>query len=171
MKKYWHSESVYTLYDENLRLFGIIGYSQIAHEDSPDIKFARFLAYAKPLWANEFKLYHSGDLRWDGFIGGTSSPILHLKGRDDLLTSIMLEFAIYDIAYTELYLTYIEDKYKQIKTYSKMTELFDTLFTYRDVFEKEDKLDDKNQKFCENLRNILTEMSSQVIKNMERDST
>lgn len=168
MKKYWHSESVYTIYDENIRLCGIIGFSQIAHEDSPDIKFVRFLAYCRPLWADEFKLFYDGEFRWDGFMLGTETPIIHLKGMDDLLTSILIKFAIYDIAYNELYLTYINDNYKQIKGYAKMTELFDFVITYRNVFEKEDMLTDKYQKLCETIRDNLTEMSEQAIKLMER---
>lgn len=168
MKKYWHNESVYTLYDENSRLFGIIGYSQIAHEDQPDIKFARFLAYTKPLWSDEFVLAYTGDIRWDGLITGTTSPIsLHSKGMDDLLSTIFVKFAIYDIAYMELYVTYIKDKYKQKEAYEKMTELFDSTITYRSVYEKEDILSDKNQKFCDTLKNNLTEMSSKLVSNME----
>lgn len=168
MKKYWHEESVFTLYDENMRFFGIIGYSQIAHEDSPDIKFARFKAYYKPLWAGEFKLFAEGDLRWDGYITGVYSPLLCLRGRDDLLNSILINFAIYDIAYNEIYLTYISDKYQQVKAYEQMTELVDKNITYRNVYEKEDILSEKHQKFCDNLKNELTEMSSKVIENMEK---
>ena len=168
MKKYWHDESVFTLYDENMRLFGIIGYSQIAHENSPDIKFTRFKAYYKPLWAGEFKLFAAGDLRWDGYITGTYSPLLCLRGRDDLLTSTFINFAIYDIAYNEIYLTYLADKYKQVKAYDQMTDLFDRTVTYRNVYEKEDMLSEKHQKFCDNLKTELTEMSSKVIEDMEK---
>ena len=167
MKKYWHDESVFTLYDENMRLFGIIGYSQIAHENSPDIKFVRFQAYYKPLWAGDFKLLATGDLRWDGYITGTFSPLLCLRGRDDLLSRLLVEFSIYDIAYNEIYLTYISDKYQQVKTYDKMTDLVDVSITYRNVYEKEDMLSEKHQKFCDNLKNKLTEMSSKVIADME----
>lgn len=166
MNKYWHSEDVYTLYDENDRRFGIIGYSQIAHEEQPDIKFVMYKAYIKPLWSSEFILHSQGELRWDGFTIGLQCPTVHLRGIDDFLNNIMIEFSIYEIAKAELYLEDIKDKYKQTGLYTTLTGVYEVAIDYLHFDTEEQNLPDKIRVFCDNLKKELTEMSQKSISAM-----
>ena len=166
MNKYWHSEDVYTLYDENDRRFGIIGYSQIAHEDQPDIKFVIYKAYIKPLWSSEFILHSQGELRWDGFTIGLQCPTIHLRGIDDFLNNMMIEFSIYEIAKAELYLEDIKDNYKQTGLYTALTSIHEVGITYKQVETEESNLPEKIQDFCDHLKEELTKMSQKSISAM-----
>lgn len=165
-KKYWHREDVYILYDENGRRFGLIGYSQIAHEDNPDIKFVIYKAYLKPLWSADFILYSKGELRWDGFMMGLQTPTVHLNGIDDLISSISLQYAIYEIAKAEVYLEDIKDKYKQTGLYTTLTGVYEVAIDYLHFDTEEQNLPDKIQVFCDNLKKELTEMSQKSISAM-----
>ena len=169
MKKYWHSEDVFTLYDENDRLFGIIGYSQIAHEDSPDIKFVIYKAYIQPLWSNEFILHSKGELRWDGLTTGLQNPTIHCRGID-ILANLLLQFAIYEIAKNEFYIEDIKDDYDQSLLYEELVRNYDKFIEYKNIFTEDKKLSNKIQALCINLKRELTEMSSRAISAMIEDN-
>ena len=159
-KKYWHSEDVYTLYDENDRRFGIIGFSQIAHESSPDVKFVIYKAYFKPLWSSEFILHSKGEVRWDGFTLGMQNPSVQLRGLDDLLSSMILQFSIYTIADEEYYIENMKDNFKQKGLYDAvLRDYFDKFIDYKHA-ETEDY----------NLKKELTEMSQKSISAMMNDN-
>lgn len=172
MKEYIHEESVYVVYGENdKRLFGVIGLSQVAHEDDIRATFVHFKAFYKPLWSSELIQLSMGDIRWDGHISCINNPSSRLNGFDDLCSKLLIEYAVYSIIEHEVYvLGNLDDKIQQDNIYNDLDDVFSCNLDYIEVTEDTENITPKLKSFCLKLKEELTQMSCNSLQNQEGDA-
>lgn len=167
-KKYWHNESVYVVYNKENELLGIIGFSEVSHEDSEDTKFVSYKIYHKPqINDDSYVLLSRGELRWDGFILGDYNRDIILKGMDELSKSILLQLSPYIIANKEIYMDMIDDHISNKNLYKDLLDLYDKYIIYRN-YESVETLPDNVSRLCNEVKQKLTGMSNTAIAMMEK---
>lgn len=169
MKQYKTQDYTFIIQNETEKIFAIIAYVAISHDNETKPTFAVYESLYKPRWSSEFIELQSGEIRWDGVTTAKQCHSIIHQHLDDLLMKIAVEFMTYEIASKYIFRDIplkvdLSLLYYTLKQHEQYAPPILEVLNVKDL--KADYLLKKNpkiQKKCINTSKELIEMSTKVL--------